>query len=311
MPLVVVSVNAPVPDASKKALAKDLGHIIGNDLKVRKQGHMVAGNQQARVRDCLLLGSCHGTLWLYALLSVPLQLDSAAPAGVSCAPVPLSRSLLQIPQQHVHIQVQDGQFISFAGDPDAPAVTVRGDPTPLHAQTPLSAHSSWHSGSLPKNTPDLLLPPLQHAPVCPALGLCQQLHIPQQLDAQPCNQQPSPFVATAVSCLSTRTSSTKCNTIHHNLTHPNPTPGPSRAQVAVKCAYNSIDRDARTRLVNAFAPAFTHAVKGLTPDRVYLTFEELPVQHMAPGTSIMVFDTMHTAPSSGELATPPAPITPA
>jgi hypothetical protein len=60
-------------------------------------------------------------------------------------------------------------------------------------------------------------------------------------------------------------------------------------------------------MVSAFAPALTHSVKGLTPERVYLTFEELPVQHIAPGTSIMVFDTMHTAPSASELAPAPVP----
>jgi len=69
------------------------------------------------------------------------------------------------------------------------------------------------------------------------------------------------------------------------------------ANVTVKCAHNSIDRDARTRLVNGFGPVLSHAIAGLQPERVYMTFEELPVQNIAVGSSIMVFDTMHTAAS--------------
>lgn len=151
MPLVVVSVNAPVPDASKKALAKDVGHIISNDLKVRKQGHMVAGKQQARVviAYCLDLviarcGSMHSC-------QLPCSLIPAALAGVSL--IPLFCFLLQIPQQHVHIQVQDGQFISFAGDPDAPAVTVRGNPLRPWTEAPAIPQQHLAKWLVAKDTP--------------------------------------------------------------------------------------------------------------------------------------------------------------
>jgi hypothetical protein len=58
-----------------------------------------------------------------------------------CTTLPIS--LLQIPQEHVHIQVQDGQFISFGGNPDAPAVTVRVDTFPL-AATPVARPQQLH-----------------------------------------------------------------------------------------------------------------------------------------------------------------------
>ena len=65
----------------------------------------------------------------------------------------------------------------------------------------------------------------------------------------------------------------------------------------MKCAHNSIDRDSRTRIVNGFGPILTHAIAGLEASRVYMTFEEIPVQNIAVGSSIMVFDTMRTAAS--------------
>lgn len=70
-------------------------------------------------------------------------------------------------------------------------------------------------------------------------------------------------------------------------------------QVTVKAAYNSIDRDARKVIVGRIVPLLITAFAGLNGDRVYTIFEELPVENLAVGSSIMMFDMMHTAQSVG------------
>jgi hypothetical protein len=69
-------------------------------------------------------------------------------------------------------------------------------------------------------------------------------------------------------------------------------------QVSFKAASNSIEHNARNALAKAIAPFLAGWLPGLLEDRIYMTFEELPVQNIAVGSSIMKFNTMHTAPSA-------------
>lgn len=72
--------------------------------------------------------------------------------------------------------------------------------------------------------------------------------------------------------------------------------------VQVKAADNSINKEAREALVEGFSKALTSHIPCLNPDRIYITFEELPVQNIAVGNSIMRFATMHTAKSVDNIA---------
>jgi phenylpyruvate tautomerase PptA (4-oxalocrotonate tautomerase family) len=74
------------------------------------------------------------------------------------------------------------------------------------------------------------------------------------------------------------------------------------ASVTIKAADASINKDVRKALVAGFSKAVPQAVSTLTGDRLYMTFEDIPVQNFAVGDSIMTFDTMHTAKSSENLA---------
>lgn len=65
-------------------------------------------------------------------------------------------------------------------------------------------------------------------------------------------------------------------------------------QVTIKAADASINKDVRKALVAGFSKAVPQAVSTLTGDRLYMTFEDIPVQNFAVGDSIMTFDTMHT-----------------
>lgn len=65
-------------------------------------------------------------------------------------------------------------------------------------------------------------------------------------------------------------------------------------QVTIKAADQSINKDVRKALVAGFSRAVPEAVGQLPPDRLYMTFEDIPVQNFAVGDSIMTFDTMHT-----------------
>jgi hypothetical protein len=46
----------------------------------------------------------------------------------------------------------------------------------------------------------------------------------------------------------------------------------------------------------------THKQKCAPPCRIYITFEELPVQNIAVGNTMMRFTTMHTAKSLDNIA---------
>lgn len=67
----------------------------------------------------------------------------------------------------------------------------------------------------------------------------------------------------------------------------------SDLQVTIKAADASINKDVRKALVAGFSKA-VQAVGKLPGERLYMTFEDIPVQNFAVGDSIMTFDTMHT-----------------
>eukprot|EP00878_Enallax_costatus_P002169 GHUV01002338.1.p1 GENE.GHUV01002338.1~~GHUV01002338.1.p1 ORF type:complete len:137 (+),score=27.24 GHUV01002338.1:226-636(+) len=71
--------------------------------------------------------------------------------------------------------------------------------------------------------------------------------------------------------------------------------------VTIKAADASINKDVRKALVAGFSKA-VQAVGKLPGDRLYMTFEDIPVQNFAVGDSIMTFDTMHTAKSVENMA---------
>ncbi|KAF6251181.1 Tautomerase/MIF superfamily [Scenedesmus sp. NREL 46B-D3] len=67
--------------------------------------------------------------------------------------------------------------------------------------------------------------------------------------------------------------------------------------VTIKAADSSITKDARKSLVAGISEALPQHLQCLSGDRIYMIFEEHPVQNFAVGDSIMTFDTMHTANS--------------
>ncbi|KAF8063733.1 hypothetical protein HT031_003589 [Scenedesmus sp. PABB004] len=70
------------------------------------------------------------------------------------------------------------------------------------------------------------------------------------------------------------------------------------ALVSVKAADGSITADARKAITAGIGAALTqHVSPSLQAGRSYITFEDLPVQNVAVGGSIMTFSTMHTARS--------------
>eukprot|EP00879_Flechtneria_rotunda_P004351 GHRR01004602.1.p2 GENE.GHRR01004602.1~~GHRR01004602.1.p2 ORF type:complete len:138 (+),score=31.34 GHRR01004602.1:129-542(+) len=74
------------------------------------------------------------------------------------------------------------------------------------------------------------------------------------------------------------------------------------AVVIIKSSEGSISKDARRSLVASLSKALPLHLEGLAADRLYMTFEDLPVQNIAVGDSIMTFDTMRTAKSLDRIA---------
>eukprot|EP00882_Tetradesmus_deserticola_P007039 GHRQ01007411.1.p1 GENE.GHRQ01007411.1~~GHRQ01007411.1.p1 ORF type:complete len:114 (+),score=37.86 GHRQ01007411.1:179-520(+) len=77
--------------------------------------------------------------------------------------------------------------------------------------------------------------------------------------------------------------------------------------VTIKAADSSITKDARKHLVSGISEALLQHLQCLSGDRIYMIFEEHPVQNFAVGDSIMTFDTMHTAKSVENLVAEVAP----
>jgi hypothetical protein len=87
-------------------------------------------------------------------------------------------------------------------------------------------------------------------------------------------------------------------TAHCSLPHGCPTVGGVYTQVVIKAADKLLDRHARQRIAGGVAPALAAAFPALRAERVYLVFEEVPVEAIAVGTAISSFTTMRTAASA-------------